>query len=981
MNVIKKFFDNLKESHNKSVLVSFIKKEKKLLDYLQPIDETIPALITKRLSFSYQSNEYKNLVKEIQDLTEETKQHNSIIDKIDSAKKAFNLDEYLKNPDNVPNDYLLSLKGILTEINAFPKKEKNYKEFANAISDFLTNSDSIKEQYSSLITARAFLNEERDYYLDERIVEGIKQKTNLLLEPILASKKPYYSASEFNNINSFISNKNESFIKKHLNDSIFDNIGGRSLDFDQRKTILCDSVSNLTIAGAGCGKTTTICGKVKYLLETKKANPDEILLLSYSKNSANDLKKKISEVNDQLEVRTFHALGLSILTEALHQKMTVEDQFDAIIERYFREKLSSDQRSLYQILTYYSLYLKSNTQNYYADLGAQFTDLRSKDFQTIKNQLSDLADPSKVTIQKEVVKSYDELAIANFYFINGIRYEYEKPYAYNVSSSENRQYLPDFYLLDYKVYHEHYGVNKEGHTPQYPLDEEKKYLQGIDWKRKIHARYETTCIETYSYEFTDGTIFTKLTEELAKNHIPLKPLNANQVYKAMNSIYQKQDFKSLISLIKSFINLYKAKYSNSSYFELLKKEAVRFKDQYNINRACMFLDICKNIYEYYLSVLKEENKIDFDDMINQSMQKLPLLKDYKYKYILVDEFQDISYSRFQFLKALINHGSSKLFAVGDDWQAIYRFSGCDLNIFLDFKNNFVDSTIHFLSHTHRNSQEIQNIIEPFITRNLQQIKKHLVSDKHQKDPIRLLYYNYSNRQEILVQALRAIDAMNPKASVLLLGRNNCDLNYYLNSELTISSKGLLKHHLFPNLSLSFKTIHGSKGLEADYVIVLNNSDGRNGFPSTIEDDEILSLVLSEKSNFPLDEERRLFYVAITRTRNVTFLLVPLDSQSVFIQEIEPYIYIVNPQIKHEEEKPILCPKCHSGHLVLRNNGTFYGCSNYPYCDYTNRHVEDVKKNRRCPVCGDFLVWRKDKSGHYFLACSSYPKCTYTSKRR
>lgn len=153
--------------------------------------------------------------------------------------------------------------------------------------------------------------------------------------------------------------------------------------------------------------------------------------------------------------------------------------------------------------------------------------------------------------------------------------------------------------------------------------------------------------------------------------------------------------------------------------------------------------------------LRSNGKIDFDDMILQSSEALSLTDKFSYKYIIVDEFQDISHSRMLFLKKLIEKGKSRLFAVGDDWQAIYRFSGCDLNIFLKFSDYFVYSITNFITSTHRNSQELQDIAGPFIKTNPEQFNKRIRSTKHLQNPIKIMYYD-SNKYVGLYGILKSI---------------------------------------------------------------------------------------------------------------------------------------------------------------------------------------------------------------------------------
>lgn len=971
------FIQNIKTWAHKKTVANFVKRTEKELSAFEEIEICIPDNVTKALA--REKNEKAYLEKKVDNLQKRTEEHNFRVKNINACKSSFSYRNIISDPYLISSDTLFFYKEVLEAFGDYPSLNKEDSFFRDSLRNVVNDISEIRVQYSALTKEKELLSFDHQEYLDYFGEEKAKEKIREVLKPITEAPKAYYETVSFSEITKKIEENNRLFIENNIPDPVFLDVCGRNLDEEQRKAILTNSISHLTIAGAGCGKTTTICGKVKYLLAKGMAKPKDILLLSFSRNSEVDLKNKVSQINQGLEVRTFHSLGLEILSSVNKKKYAVEDQFDALIERYFREVLPTDSRMSSLVLSFYGLFMQYEPGLFFGNKGKQFEELKKQDLRTLQDETEERSAPTLQTFQKENVKSLEELAIANFYFLNGIRYEYEAPYCHDTSSSERRQYLPDFYLLDYKIYHEHYGINEEGKTPQYDSEEEKEYLESMKWKRDLHFRYGTICLETYSYEFKDGHIFEDLEKQLSGHNVVLHPIRPERASETINSIYQGKKFKGFISLLKSFLCLYKAKYTNYEGFAELKKKARGLGDSYSVKRVEMFLDICKGVYGYYNRVLEKENKIDFDYMINEAARVLPSTTGFRYSYILVDEFQDISYSRAQFLKALIAHSDAHLFAVGDDWQAIYRFAGCDLNYFLNFKSEFQDAKVDFLGNTHRNSQDIQDIMEPFIEKNPDQIRKHLMSAKRKENPIRIAYYSSSNRSLILTKVLGSIHQENPHASVLLLARNNYDIVPYMDERRIKLRDCSIVERKYPGLKISFKTIHGSKGLESDYVVVLNNSDGPYGFPNTIEDDPILSLILCKEDNFPDAEERRLFYVAVTRTKNITYLLAPEEAPSVFLQEIRPSALELNSP--KEEDKSISCPRCHGGHLVFRKNENqgFYGCSNYPYCRYTNKDISAVRKNKRCPVCGDFLVLRRNSKGHPFWGCSNFPRCHYTEE--
>lgn len=892
---------------------------------------------------------------------------------------------------DILENILICSKGKIEEIYSTIKKvyayvvpdtfqnKKQYDTYKQNIEEILRDHDLIKEQKNLILKINDEIEKLPDVYIDSENMSQALEGVLKSVEKYASYERLYYQIPVVNAAT--IDKHNEKFIARHLNDSIFDNVNGKSLDIEQRRAVLCDAKSNLTIAGAGSGKTLTICGKVKYLLEKGLARNNEILLLSYSRASADDLESKVNKVATGLTVETFHALGLKILTEASGKKKAVEEQLRAYITRFFEEELVKNPKIANEIFQYIALYFYAAPvhKKKYKNDGEIFKELKVLDFRTLKDRLGKLSANTRrhETLKNEFVKSNEELVIANYLFINGIKYEYEKPYEIETSTIEKRQYTPDFYLPDYGIYIEHYGIDRKGNAPQYEKEASDEYVRSMNWKRQIHSENHTKCIETFSYEFNEGIIFDNLKARLLENGVEFRPLSQEEVFNALHNVYTGRDFSSFFNLIMTFISLYKAQIKDDTGFETLK---LQLSDcLYDTSRTRLFLDVCKNIYNYYIENLRAADKIDFDDMILQSIDLLDGTLDFKYKYIIVDEFQDISQSRTKFLQKLIEHGNSKLFAVGDDWQAIYRFAGCDINVFLEFENIFKGAKLNYITSTHRNSEELQRIVEPFITANPSQYKKHIKSAKHQEKPVRIIFHK-GNKAKALVKAIEDISAINSNAKVLVLGRNRRDIDAFICRDIQVLDYKNIMLYSFPKLEISYSTVHGSKGLESDFVVVISGEDAQNGFPNKTEDDNVLTLLLGKKDNFEYAEERRLFYVALTRTKSVVYLLSDRRRPSVFIQEIKNKCYIMEDESEGETAEEYLCPWCKSGRLIIRRSdidgSSFYGCSNFPYCSYTNSDVKAVYNNNRCPECGDFLVLRKGRYGT-FLGCHNFPRCKYT----
>lgn len=923
--------------------------------------------------YEKQCSDYKKLLVRVKDHNNEVREISDFLDKI-------NLENWFIDPYKVKESELEETYQTTLRLERYSKVDKKYLNIKNSIVNFYRDFNLIKLQFSASINLKTIINKylALDRFLDKYYKNDLDSELKEIDNLIKNSEKLYYDFSEINNLGDKLKAHNNEYVERNVNESIFNDINGKTLDVEQRKAILNSEIANLVIAGAGSGKTLTICGKVKYLIEKEGVSSSDILLLSYSKKSALDLEKKIKLIDKKVSVFTFHKLGLDILKNVYNKPFLVEEQYDAIIEEYFRKKLVNRPKILDAIFMFLTLFFKSNfNDKKYKDIGEKYQELKTSNYTTIKDILFGLSnsDGKKETLKKELVKSDQELILANFYFINGINYEYEKPYKVDTSTSKKRQYTPDFYLVDYDIYHEHYGIDEKGRCPQYDSEEEKEYLDSMAWKRETHSTNNTKCIETYSYEFSNGEIFDNLKTRLKENNVEFKPIKIDTILEIMNSKYYGLNLKSFINLIKTFISLYKSQYEDESGFLKLKDE-FKYFNSYQKIRCKLFLMIAKDVYSYYMNYIRKDNRIDFDDMILMAINALNNSNSFNYKYIIVDEFQDMSQSRLKFLLALIQKGRSRLFAVGDDWQAIYRFSGCDINIFLNFSQIFKFNTINFINTTYRNSQELQDIATKFIMANSEQYSKKIKSNKNLENPVKIVYYS-NNKTMVFNQILEEIYKLNKEANILILGRNNHDKNSILNKDLVLLNNNNLYSNEYTSLNLKYSTVHSSKGLEEDYVILINSEDANLGFPNKIEDDAVLSLVLGSNGTYLYAEERRLWYVALTRTKTYTYILCDYNRPSIFIDEIKENCFEDKRYISIEE-KTYKCPHCKSGNLVLHktNNNIFYGCSNFPYCKYTLHDLKAVERNLRCARCHDYLVLRKGKFG-MFYGCNSYPKCTYT----
>lgn len=332
-----------------------------------------------------------------------------------------------------------------------------------------------------------------------------------------------------------------------------------------------------------------------------------------------------------------------------------------------------------------------------------------------------------------------------------------------------------------------------------------------------------------------------------------------------NNIIINSKYKNQLALtIQNFINLYKSSNMQKEDYKLF----YRINEKNNIyeekKRHKYFLKLTQKVLKKYEKFLKKNNYIDYNDMINEATKIVEKKFTGKYKYIIVDEYQDISLNKVKLIKEIQNKTNAKLIALGDDWQSIYTFTGSNLEVFTKFKKFFKHSKIIKLKYTYRNSKELTKVAGKFISKNPFQITKKIKTSKTNKYPIHIYYYNKS-----IEEVWEKIREEVKNTETLILSRNNRDIN------------------LLPKLdkNMKFLTMHKSKGLESDNTIIINLEDSYSSIPSKIKENEFLNYVKPQIDKFKYAEERRLFYVALTRCKNNNYLIVKKDNPSVFVKEL------------------------------------------------------------------------------------------------
>ena len=383
-------------------------------------------------------------------------------------------------------------------------------------------------------------------------------------------------------------------------------------------------------------------------------------------------------------------------------------------------------------------------------------------------------------------------------------------------------------------------------------------------------------------------IYKKLNKNIKKSnkiqrfiHIIKEKIKNKIITKQNNKINQEE-----INLYKQYISLYKSKFEGESKNKPTKQKNKKEKK---------FL----KVYELYQEELKQKNLIDFDDIINESNKILKTTKNinFKYKYIIIDEYQDISENRYNLIKNLSKKTNTKIMVVGDDWQCIYSFASSNINLFTNFKKNVEYCEILKIEKTYRNSQQLIDIAGEYIQKKKNQIKKNLKSNKRLEKPITLAIYKEkttkTKTQNEFKKTLKKtldyiIEKYGKEKNILILGRYKFDRNEILDNEIIEKNKkeNIIIYKKNKEVEIEYLTIHAAKGLGYDNVILVNAKNQKLGFPSKIKTNKIIKNLIIEDKGIKYAEERRLFYVALTRTKNEVIIITPKYNYSKFIKEIK-----------------------------------------------------------------------------------------------
>ena len=739
---------------------------------------------------------------------------------------------------------------------------------------------------------------------------------------------------------------NETFVTSELRrfQLFFDDLDGRYLSDQQREACIRLEDNNLLVASAGSGKSATMVGKVAYVLEKKLYRPDEILLLAFNKSAADELKVRIArqlqieESALECRVTTFHALGRGIIEDVEGRPPQLANWVDhpggetRVIEEIIRGLVETD-------LGFARMWSDLLVVHPKADIPATVFDTDA-DFRRYTSDRLRKGAANIGSLPGVIVKSLQEQKIANWLWLHSVVFQYERQIEIENGDGTRLHVHPDFYYPQTDTVHEHFALNSDGSSPF------ADYAQQAEGKRQAYRRRGIDFFETTSAQAISETMLSTLEAELARRAIPFERKSYKEITKALEPVVIKHYHKLISTCIKHIR-------ASRLTLEMLLERANALHDK---ERAKLFARVVWVITSEYSRKLSESQRIDFDSMIADAVRLVQSGRYVSpYSLILVDEFQDISDPRANLIKALKQQKPfSKVFAVGDDWQSVYRFAGSDITIFTHFEANFGASWMGRLEQTYRCNQLIAETAAKFVQRNPEQIRKSVrsvraavprsirvipIEGKGDKPDFALACHRLLDRLDTFLEdiASKWRTERGAKLKVMVLWRYN-HVDPFRESVPT-----------FSNIEVSGQSFHRAKGLEADYTILLDVSEGNYGVPSRIEDDELLNLVIPRPETFAYAEERRLFYVALTRASRGVYLVTDSRQPSRYIREL---CEIAGEEIRFETTEGAAlrqCPTCLVGQVVekrSRDGSVFSGCNQFPDCSQTER---DCSQTERVPV--------------------------------
>ncbi|AUX09265.1 DNA helicase IV [Halalkaliarchaeum desulfuricum] len=689
-------------------------------------------------------------------------------------------------------------------------------------------------------------------------------------------------------------------------DRLFSDIDGEGNDLNraQREAIVTNGVRNLIVAGAGTGKTLALTYRVAYLV-AEGVDPARIAALTYTRQAAREMDLRLEEQFgiDRADVRTIHSFAYEIAQKTADGYLDVADGQDLynLIDEVIRDARNGDHD---QFLEHYTRFL------FHYD----HTHLKEADFDSRTAYLAERREESYETLAGETVASRAERVIADFLFTHDVTYQYEAVATWADSADDRGEYRPDFYLPEDGLYIEHWGIDENGEVAPWFTWSTEEYHEKLVWAREQFADSDQTLIETYEFEYETNRLEAALRHRLEHAGVELRRLDFEEfVDRAFEYNEKERDIKELLA---SFVH--NAKTFRVDADDARERLTPTDPRQYHFGHCGAF------VLEAYNAYLTRAGLVDFDDMINEAIAAIrddPDSYRSQYEHLLIDEFQDVSRHQLELIRALTGdddqHDAPRLFCVGDDWQSIYSFQGADVDQFIAFEEHFGPAVETRLTENYRNPETVLDAGNDLIANNDHQIEKTVRSaGGHDCQPTLHVLDGYTDTAYERRVGQYAVDLVEQRlekrtdtkpGDAMVLCRFDAGAPFIdrVKSELerrNIPYDGKNEHYrpgdipgeydpdFNPDAGVAVYSIHQAKGREAEQVIVLNVVSGTYGFPANHRENTLIAPV-QELETATIEEERRLFYVALTRAESEVHVLTRAGQWSPFIEEIQPYLSV------------------------------------------------------------------------------------------
>ncbi len=690
---------------------------------------------------------------------------------------------------------------------------------------------------------------------------------------------------------------NEEFIRRERDryDSLFSDIGPNGLDLtpEQQRAVIRNGIYNQVIAAAGTGKTLTLTTRVAYLIESQGIDPSDILVITFTNEARDEMEERLSEhfgITD-VQLETVHAFGNSIIQSATDRNIDPIDrnQIQNLVDRFIRTARSEeDERFL----------------SHYYEFLVHFDDVHfdKTDFETKEEYIQARAEQRYQTLQGEEVRSRAEKKVADFLFTHQVDYRYEDIATWAETSEDKGSYEPDFYLPEYDIYVEHLGVDLAGEVAPWFSWSTEEYHEKIRWAREQFADSESTLVETYEFEHEAGRLEHSLRTRLECHGVEFNRMGFEDLVESAFDYNQREGW--IKSKFADFIQ-------NAKRFNV-KPDGIAEQLTQDNPRQFHFGHCGIMLLQRYQRFLVENDLIDFSDMITRSLELIQANREQyrsRYDHVLVDEFQDIGKGKLELIREFVGPEAAHLFAVGDDWQSIYSFQGAVVEYFLNFDEHFGTPTRTTLTENFRSPPQIIEAGNTLIDSNDEQIKKE-VNPTVTRDTTPVVhtlqgytFYDYVHRvsryatalvQEYLqrgatpddIMILCRFDGAVPYLDEIKSMLREFGIPYTGKSDAYHGKDGDMDN------GVSVYSVYQSKGREADHVILVHAAEGPFGFPPAGRENELLEPV-KRIGGKKIAEERRAFYVAITRSERTLDILTQNGQESRFLDEIRDFTKAVD----------------------------------------------------------------------------------------